>query len=201
MELFNYKYERLLGNDINPDDAFFNPCYLRQELNHLWESKGLVLFYIPAFLRSNTDGDMTTFPKKPAFLAHMKSVAYSNSCAVQTSSTNNLYATKYNYMSPYFSFKSPAPGNAVYGNIRDFVLKSHLIAGQDVVFAGAVNILILSMINNQVFQCKITKYKSNETLSCGVNNGLLVAENVKEIVFEREDVSSTLVKISTEFLE
>ena len=202
MNLFDYYYSKLLVT-VSAREAYFNDCYLRQELNPLWENNGLVLLSVPVFLRRSLPVNMKHFPKKQAFLASMDGTAYRYTCRKKQAHSTSFNLASYRKLiassGSIFSFNNPAPGGTPYVNIKDFVLKSHLIAGQDVVIAARVNVLILAMANNKIYQCIIST--KSAALTCDENNGLLFAENIDYVKFEREDVSSTQIKISFEFLE
>ncbi len=197
MEFFNYYYDDLI-NTVTPNDAYFNDCYLRQELNYLWKNNGLVLLYIPAFLRNARPLNMNDFPRKPAFLGYMGTKNHTSSCPKVRHHSDTPSVTKYTRMGSHFNFLNPAVGGTSYGNIKDFVLNSHLIGGQDVVLAGIIHISIYSMKDNDIYHC-IVKDK-NTSLNCDQSNGFLFANNMKHMKFKRTDVTNTQIKISFEFL-
>ncbi len=200
MELFDYDYNRMLTGDT-PSDAYFNDCYLKKEIGDLWESKGLLLFYIPAFLRKDIPVNMHQFPKKPAFLADMVGTRPPSNCAKVTTSATSFGVQKYTKLqSVYFNFNNPAPSTIEqFQNIKKFVLGSHLIGGQDAILVKRVQVIVLAIEDNRVYQCIIKN--NDQNLTCDQNTGLLFAEDIEYIKFEREDVSNTQMKISFKFLD
>jgi len=188
LRTFHYTYNDLFGGLV-PKSATFKKAYLVEELNKgglsLYKTNRLILFYTPVWLRKEQPVNMEKFPKKPAFLTYVG---------------GNLGVERYNKLASYFRNSIVTPGKSgVYTSITDFFNKNHLISGQDVVFAGLVKILIFQMQDSGLYRCLVTL--RNDSLNCNSSNrnAQLLAENLKLLKFEREDVSNTILKISFEF--
>ena len=208
IELFDYQYDTLVGSegDTNSlEDGYFNNCYLKEELANVWKENGLLLFYVPVFLRNTFPVDMQKPPKKPAFIAKMLGKKHAGgTCAQKTTGDTTFSADKYgrlgNFDPKYFNFENPVPDGRTFRDINDFVLKAHLIGGQDVIFAGGINIVMVSIKNNTAYHCVFSK-GDQAIRNCGKTNGLAFAENIHSISFLRKDITNTQISVSFCFQE
>ena len=166
---------------------------IRKEHSSWWSNNKILLFFVPSFFRkpSSTGVNMKTPPKMPSWLGKV-----SGKKVLKTIGSPS-----------FFDFSSPVPYmTRDYGNFRNFIENIPLLGGGvPVVLTQSVSLLVYSLKKikeggktaGKIYRCIGEARELNKLDQCGSSRfpGQMIMSNVNELIFKREDVSTTFVSV------
>ena len=168
-----------------------------------WTDHQLLLFYVPVFMRNQTTGqgdqktiDMKSPPKNPSFLGKVLGRNFK-----RFYQKNNVNIFKF-----YIPIPSLAAGKKVYKNFEDFIKRSPFMGtGEDLFLFTPVTLGVFKFkkVNEnygELYYCEGDARLGENLSSCGTDRArnfksLLLMDQLKEVVFKRDNVSNGIIDV------